>query len=87
MQPGCMSNDGSHIARDTLLRRLLVSLTRWCERVTALVRAVTFWLAVGLPWLLLALVFAGYVTSAPVRFAGLSAVTVFCGFVGRTHGS
>jgi hypothetical protein len=51
------------------------------------VRALGFWLTVGLPWLLLGLVFGGYVTSEPVAFVTLSAVAVLCAVVGRNHGN
>lgn len=81
-----MSYDRSTIARRARRTGLSVLVYRFCRGVAVRARAATFWLAVGLPWLLLGLVAGGHVTSSPAAFAGLLAVTVLCGVVGRNHG-
>jgi hypothetical protein len=75
----------SHDESTNALRTGLSGLARARHRVTVRVRAVCFWFAIGLPWLVLAGVLGGYVTSAPAGFAGLCAVTVLCVFLGRDH--
>jgi hypothetical protein len=50
-------------------------------------RAVSFWLAVGLPWLLLAGLLGGVVTSRPAVLSALVAVTVLSAFAGHEHGT
>jgi hypothetical protein len=80
-----MSYDGPYIARRSLPTKLAAVLRRCCRGAALRVRAVTFWLAVGLPWLLLALTVGGYVTVNPGAFAGLFAVTTLCAVLGRNH--
>jgi hypothetical protein len=60
-------------------------LRRCCRGAIARVRACLFWLAVGLPWLVLGLVCAGYVTSNPVAFTALFGGAVLCGVVSRDY--
>ncbi len=69
----------------TALRTGVSGLARACCRVAVCVRAVGFWFAIGLPWLVLAGILDGYVTSSPAEFTGLCAVTVLCVFLGRNH--
>ena len=48
-------------------------------------RALSFWLAVGLPWLLLVGLLGGVVTSRPAVLGGLVTVTVLSVYTGREH--
>ena len=59
--------------------------TRFLTGIRNRLRAVSFWLAVGLPWLLLAGLLGGVVTSRPVVLAALVAVTVLSAFAGHEH--
>lgn len=80
-----MSYDGSQFARRALPAKLSVLVRGCCRGAAAQMRAFTFWLAVGLPWLLLGMAFGGYVTSNPGIFTGLSSVTVLCAVAGRNY--
>jgi hypothetical protein len=76
----------SHDESTTAVRTGLSVLARACHRrAVARVRAVAFWFAVGLPWVVLAGILGGHVTSHPAGFAGLCTVTVACVFLGRDH--
>lgn len=48
-------------------------------------RTLAFWLAIGLPWTLLAFVFAGYTSQHPVLLAVLLAGNVLCGLAGQGY--
>jgi hypothetical protein len=82
-----MSYESPRVAGRALPARLSRLVRQCCRRAVSHVRALGFWLTVGLPWLLLGLVFGGYVTSEPVAFVTLSAVAVLCAVVGRNHGN
>jgi hypothetical protein len=76
-----MSYDGPHAA----LPRLSVLLRRCRRAAVGRTRALSFWVAVGLPWVLLGFAVSGHVARVPEVFAGLVAVTVLCGFLGRDY--
>lgn len=80
-----MSHDGPNVTRRTRPDLLSAPLRECCRLAVRRLRAFTFWLAIGLPWLLLALAAGGYVVSNPTLFAGLVATTVLCALVGRNH--
>jgi hypothetical protein len=48
-------------------------------------RALAFWLAVGLPWALLAFVLAGYASQRPVLLAALLTGSVLCSVAGQDY--
>jgi hypothetical protein len=60
-------------------------VTRVGETVFMQVRALSFWLAVALPWLVLALSVGGILTRRPVLLAGLVVATVLCAVAGHDH--
>lgn len=68
-----------------LLDTSATALTRLRAAVTRPVRATAFWLAVGLPWLVLALSFAGLVDQRPKAFGGLLAATLLVAVLGHDH--
>lgn len=76
-----MSYSGSHAA----LPRLSVVLRRRRRAAVGRTRALSFWVAVGLPWVLLWFAVSGHVVRVPEVFAGLVAVVVLCGFVGQDY--
>jgi hypothetical protein len=59
--------------------------TRFLTGIRDRLRALSFWLAVGLPWLLLAGLLGGVVASRPVVLAALVVVTVLSAFAGHEH--
>ena len=59
--------------------------TRWRTAVPPPVRALSFWLAIGLPWVLLALTLSGGVSQQPMLFAGLLMMTLLCALVGHDY--
>jgi hypothetical protein len=61
------------------------ALARWVRAIGERLRAASFWLAVGLPWLLLALAAGGVVTERPAFAAALVATTVLCAVAGHDH--
>jgi hypothetical protein len=84
-----MSYDSSGGTHRVLPGRISVLFRRCCRRAFGRVRACTFWLAfwlaIGLPWLVLGSVLGGYATGHPFGFTALFGVTVLCGVVGRGH--
>ena len=59
--------------------------TRWRTAVFPRVRALSFWLAVALPWVLFVLAVVGHVASQPALFGSLLAMTVLCGIIGHNY--
>jgi len=65
--------------------RISVLFRRCCRCAFRRVRACAFWLAIGLPWLVLGSVLGGYATGHPFGFTALFGVTVLCGVIGQGH--
>jgi hypothetical protein len=80
-----MSYDSSGVARRRLPARLSMLLRRCCRGAVVRVRACAFWLAIGLPWLVLGLTLGGHATSNTTAFATLFGATLVCGVAGRNH--
>lgn len=62
-------------------RKRLRSIT-WLQTV---VRGLSFWLAISLPWIVLGLAVAGYTTQYPTVFGLLVAATVLCAIIGQGY--
>lgn len=67
------------------LSELTSSWSEIAGRTTRRLRAVSFWLAVGLPWLVLGLVASGLALRRPELLGGTVAATVLCALGGRNH--
>lgn len=65
----------------------VISICRGYVRETlGLVRTISFWTAVTLPWVLLAFLLGGLALDHPVVFTVLLATNLVTGIIGHNHG-